>query len=75
MSEDFPEDAPFCALPAREPENIPANTLGHGFEPEPSFSNEPSGPESMAALRAKGWATRTILFATVLLAILNGTCP
>ena len=65
MSEDYPEDAPFCALPAHEPENNPAGALDHGFEPELP------PPENTDALRAKGWTTRTVLFATLLLAVLN----
>jgi hypothetical protein len=56
--------APFGALEV-DPGDEPGDDLGHGFEPE-----EPPHDDVEAA-RAKGWTTRTVIVATLLLALMN----
>jgi hypothetical protein len=56
--------APFGPLEPLAQDNIPADALEHGFEPEAP------APDLWAADRARGW-TSTILIATLALALLN----
>jgi hypothetical protein len=56
---------PFGPLDGYNSAKAPSDDLDHGFEPE-----EPPH-DRREARRAKGWTTRTILFATLLLAVLN----
>ncbi len=59
-----PVDRPLGTLEGDEPDDIPADDLDHGFEPVP-----PAG--DLEVHRARGWTTRTILTATLVLALLN----
>jgi hypothetical protein len=57
--------APFGPLDGYDSTRAEAAYAEHGFEPDAPPRNE------LEASRAKGWATRTILAATLLLAVLN----
>ena len=59
------DEAPFGPLEPLHGENIPSGALDHGFEPETPE------PDFWDADRARGWTSRTILIATVVLALLN----
>jgi len=65
MTEEPTTASPFGLLEGVEAPNLPVNTLDHGFEPEAEPEND------IEASRARAWTTRTILGATLLLAVLN----
>jgi hypothetical protein len=58
-------EGPFGPLEGYEADDTPSDELDHGFEPEAPAQDD------LEAHRAKGWTTRTIIVATVVLALLN----
>ena len=63
MSDD--DLRPFGPLPEHEGDDTPSDTLDHGFEPETPAHDD------LEAHRARGWTTRTVIMATLVLALLN----